>query len=209
MKQPITILILLFLASCQTSQTNSTQQYFEKTDTVAFTRYWSDGKKDGVQGYLVDRIQFEDSILAFRYHRDTATFKSFEFDITAHQFKLISSNIGQGLSGVDTFYLTLNNEKLEIFKFEKVNSPPDGAFGVLVNEKYGMIGFSAYDWGSKNILTRWNDKDFEQSLRTQLIDSDNRLLSRQNPIPPPTFEEQRKLDTLLPDTIELELKEKK
>jgi|SRR5690554_315219 len=209
MKQPITILIFLFLSSCQTSTKNSTPRNFEKTDTVVFIRYWSDGENDGVQEYLIDRMQIEDSILTFRYYRDTSTFKTFEFDISSDQFKLISSNIDHGLSVVDTIYLTLNNEKLKIFKFEKVNPQADGAFGVLMNEKYGMIGFSAYDWGSKNILTRWNDQDFEQSMRTQLIDSNSRLLSRQNPIPPPSREELQKLDELQPDTVEPELIEEK
>ena len=208
MKQPFTILILLFLVSCQTSTTNSTERNFERTDTVTFTKYWSNGEENGVKEYLVNRKQIGDSNLTFHYYRDTTTFMTFKFDISNNKFRIASSSIDNGLSVVDTFHLTLNNEKLEVFKFEEDNPPVDGAFGVLLTEKYGMIGFSAYDWGSKNILTKWNDKNFEQSMKTQLIDSDSRHLSRQNPIPPPPIEELRKLDTLSPDTTEPELKEK-
>ncbi len=208
MKHPITILTLLFLASCETSTTTSIQQNFERTDTVVFTRYWSDGEKNGVGEYLVERMQIGDSNLTFRYCQDNKTFKTYAFDISNDQFKLISSNIDHGLSVVDTFNVKLNNETLKIFKFEKVNPPPDGAFGVLMNKKYGMIGFSAQDWGSKNILTQWNDRNFEQLLKARIVDSDSRLLSRKNPIPPPPIEKLRKLDTLSPDTTEPELKEK-
>lgn len=208
LKLPITILILLSLVSCQTSKTNSTEQNLEKTDSVAFTRYWSDGEEIRVQEYLVNRKQIGDSNLTFHYYRDSSIFISFEFDISLDQFKLISSNFDYKLLAVDTFNLTLNNEKLVIFKFEKINPPFDGAFGVLLNEKYGMIGYSSYDWGSKNILTKWNNQDFEKSLKAQIIDSESRLLSRQNPIPPPPIEEIRKLDTFSTDTTEPELKEK-
>lgn len=200
------VLILSFLTSCQTS--TSTHQFIEKTDKTVFKRFSVDGEKGNVHEYLLDRKHIKDSLLTFRYYRDTTTFKSFEFDISSDQFELISSNIDHGLSVVDTIYLTLNNEELEIFKFEKVNPPPDGAFGVLLNKKYGMIGFSPFDWGNKTILTKWNDQDFEQNLKSQLINSGSQHLSRKHPIPLPSIEELGKLDTLSPDTIEPELKEK-
>lgn len=187
MKHLLAIFVLLSTASCTTQNTGSKRsEFISDTISVTFKRFSSlpDAEPQKLE-YTLIKETYVDSLLIFKYFKDTSLTKQFMFSINDGLFGLIQDTTdAERLVVVDEFKIRLGNEKLDITKYEKFLPPMDGDIGMLFNEKYGQIGYSPYSWGSKTILTNWNSENLEMDLKSALIAEGVRHLSRQQPIAP-------------------------
>ena len=200
---------LAFLYSCQIVQdTSNIENNRLRTDTISifYKRYSLPEENPAIFEYKLIREEIGDSLLTFRYYRNTALTREYNFNTGRGRFQLIQENKDSSylLVVVDTFDINLIGEKIEIHKYEIQFPKMDGDVGYLFNKKYGLIGYSAYSWGSKTILTNWNNINFENEMKKILLTDNVRYLRRQQIIPPPG--QYRKHKTVK-DTVEIELEE--
>lgn len=203
----LTIIIALLLTlSCQTKQDEMGKDGFSTVDTflVTFKRFYSfpEDSPDVFDRILI-RERHGDSILTFKYFKDTTLTQQFNINIRQGQFRLIQDTTGSDLLvSVDTFSINYRDKKLTMYKYEKFLPPIDGDIGILLNREYGCLGYSSYSWGNQTILTKWNEKNLEKDLILLLSDS-VRYLRRQEILPPPPPSGQVEKIEILKDGQEL------
>ncbi|HEX2935905.1 MAG TPA: hypothetical protein VHO72_11170 [Bacteroidales bacterium] len=205
MKNGILLMGLMLLCSCHSAQDQSNiKSRGLQIDTIAIIfknyKYLSESSHDAFE-YTMIREQKNDSILSFRYYRENELSWKYVFSITDGQFRIIQDTTDEEhLIPVDTFSIQLSGELLTIFKYEEFMPPIDGDDGYLFNKKYGLIGRSAYSWGSRLVLTNFGVVDFEKEITGILLADSVRYLRRQKIITPPPVSEQNQVINILEDT---------
>lgn len=191
--------LLILFNSCHFTSNNESSNDLFASDTIAIIqkRYYSEIEIPDLYSYNLIRDEISDSIISFKYYLDSSLVNEYNFNIKNGTFSLIEDGVKYPKLFTDTFNIYLENEELVLYKYEYLPPKIDADMGYLFNKKYGLIGYVSYSWGSKTILTNWNEIEFEKELKEILFDKNTKYLRRNYIPPPPNPIEREKLKKIL------------
>ncbi len=142
------------------------------------------------------KFSFGDTLQCYFYVENSVNYRDFNFYVKNDRFEYLSGlNSGNlnfiftpmlmffadSLAVIDTIHVRIRESYFTLYKYEFANPPVDGAGCSLFCENFGLVGFINYAWGSRYVLTKWNNLDIEEEVKNILQkDSENRFFLNRN-----------------------------